>query len=128
MSSRTCNDLDNSIPDIVLDLCTLDQPDRHIHVPDQVLGELLGQNCDLEDQVVMQVRIHTILQVTQQFLNYSRDILPVANEVEQVQGSLPDGDVWVVQVDQDLLEVVGQVVPDCQLAHGLQAQVSEVSP
>jgi len=44
----TCNDLDDTIPNIVLNFCILDKFNNHIHIPNEIFGKFFRQNCDFE--------------------------------------------------------------------------------
>ena len=78
----TCDDLDDSVPDIVFHLCVLDQLDHHVHVPDQVLSEFLSQNGDLQHQIVVDVRIHPVLEIPQQLCHDRGHVVGVADQIQ----------------------------------------------
>lgn len=103
MIGSTCDDLYDAIPDVVLHLCILDELYHHVDVPDEILCELLSQDGDLEHQVVVDVGVHPVLQVAQQLSNNGRHVLVVADQIQQVKGSLTDRNITVIKVDQYLL-------------------------
>lgn len=78
----TCDDLDDSVPDIVFHLSVLDELDHHVHVPDQILSKFLSQYGDLEHQIVVDVRIHPVLEIPQQLSHNCGHVVGVADEVK----------------------------------------------
>lgn len=96
---NTCDDLNDSVPDIVLYFSILDEFDHHIHIPDQILRELLSKDCDFEDKIIMDVRIHSILEISKKFSHDDRDVSIVADEIKQVQGTTTYGNISVIEVD-----------------------------
>jgi hypothetical protein len=63
MVKSTCDDLDDTIPNIVFYFSVLDEFNHHIDVPNEILCEFFSQDGDFEDQVIMDVRIYSILEV-----------------------------------------------------------------
>lgn len=76
----------------------------------------------------MEMGVHSIFEIAQQLLDDGGDVILVADQIQQVQGSLPDGHIRVVQIYKDLFEMISKVMPHCQSAHRLQPQISEISP
>lgn len=58
--------MNDSVPDIVLYLSILDQFDHNVHVPDQIFRELFSKDCDFKHKVVMDVRIYSVLEVSEE--------------------------------------------------------------
>ena len=57
--------LDDSVPNIVLYLCILNESNDHIYEPNQVFSKLLGKDSDLKYEVISQMWISATLQVAQ---------------------------------------------------------------
>mmetsp|Transcript_4476 Transcript_4476/g.10764 ORF Transcript_4476/g.10764 Transcript_4476/m.10764 type:complete len:317 (+) Transcript_4476:1316-2266(+) len=123
--------LHHTIPDVVRDRIgsTLQHFEDDIHVPADVLGVLLRQDGDLQDQLLLE----EVVTRPQNLEELIHDLLPVlrpAKRVEQVQRLSADGNVGFVHLIQDLVLVPVQVLVRGQVArqpgHGLQAQVPDV--
>ena len=49
----TCDDLDDSVPDVVFDLGITDKSHNYIDIPKEPLSEFFSQNSDLQNQVIV---------------------------------------------------------------------------
>ena len=65
-STKACDDLKDSIPNVVFDLSILDQLDDHINVPDEILCKLFCENCYFEYQVVEDERVISFFEIAEE--------------------------------------------------------------
>lgn len=86
----TCDDLDDSVPNVIFDFGVLNKFDHNVNVPNQVFSKHLGQNCDFKHQIISHQWVVSGLKVPQQLGYDFADVLMVANQVEQIEGSTSD--------------------------------------
>mmetsp|Transcript_16247 Transcript_16247/g.48311 ORF Transcript_16247/g.48311 Transcript_16247/m.48311 type:complete len:661 (-) Transcript_16247:668-2650(-) len=107
----------------------LEHPEHHIDIPREVWRVPLGENRDLQDELLLQQRVAD----AQELQELIDDLLPVlgpAKRVQQVQRLSSDRDVGLVHLLQDQVFVPVQVLVhvrvDRKARHRLQAQVPDV--
>ena len=125
------NDLDDAVPDGVGNVIAGggDELQDGVNVPAEVGGILLGEDGNLEDHLLPDGGVSQG-EVGDELVDDALGIVGIAHNEEEVEGTTADGDVGILEGNQDgglvLLDTLGGSLDLGQAGHGHEAKVADV--
>jgi hypothetical protein len=98
--------LDDSVPDIIFYLGILNKINHDINIPDEIFCKHFCENGNFQNKIIANKRIVSCFQISKQLRDNYTDIVVVADEIEKIKRSSSNGNVTIIKVRKDFLQML----------------------